>query len=146
MLKKPITYTNFNDEEVTENFYFNLNEAEIIEWEHERPGGFAQWLQEIAQMKDNHEILAAFKRIILMGVGEKSEDGKHFVKNEEIRKKFEAHAAFPKLYMEMLQDSDKAVEFFQAVIPKSAAEQFAKGVEEAKALEKAKASAGEGAS
>lgn len=135
MLKKQITYTNFNDEEVTETFYFNLNQSEIIEWEHERPGGFANWLQEIINMKEAKDILEAFKRIILMGVGEKSEDGRHFVKNEEIKKKFEAHAAYPVLYMEMLQDSDKAVEFFQGIIPKEVAEQFAKGVAEAKAEE-----------
>ena len=34
MLKKTITYVDFNDQEITEDFFFNLSEAEISDWQY----------------------------------------------------------------------------------------------------------------
>lgn len=145
MLKKTIKYTNFNDEEVEEDFYFNMTEPELLELNFEKAGGFGKWLKDIAQMNDNHLILQQFKRIILMSIGKKSLDGSHFVKNDEIRAEFESHAAYPVLYMEMLEDSNVAADFIMGVVPKKLAEQAAEGIAELK-REQAKAAAQEGAS
>jgi hypothetical protein len=88
MLKKTITYTDYNGVERTEDFYFNLNKAEILEMELSTEGGLQQMIEKIIAAQDMPALSKYFKDIILMSYGEKSPDGKRFIKNQEIRDAF----------------------------------------------------------
>jgi hypothetical protein len=83
VLKKRITYEDFNGEEVTEELYFNLSKAELVELELSRPGGMQEHLQKIVESEDGKAIITEFKELILMSYGQRSEDGKRFIKNQE---------------------------------------------------------------
>ena len=89
MIKWPITYTDYNGEKHTEDFYFNLNKAEVMEMNLEANGAYGEYLQRIVDQRDAAKIGREFKRIILKSYGEKSDDGRHFVKNASISEAFE---------------------------------------------------------
>lgn len=117
MLKQTITYTNYNDEEVSEDYYFNLSKAELTQLEITTPGGYGGYLQRIAKEEDIQKIVPEFKEIILMCVGVKSEDGKFFRKSKQIRDDFEASEAYSELFVSLLQDPKKAAEFAAGIVP-----------------------------
>lgn len=126
MLKKTITYTDFNGDEVSEDFYFHLSKAELVELEVSREGGLQEALKRIIETEDGKEIIAEFKNIILSSCGQRSEDGKRFVKNQAVRDEFESTEAYSALFMELVTDADKAAEFVRGVIPQDLAEEAAK--------------------
>lgn len=121
MLKKKITYLDLDDNEITEDFYFNLSKAEITEMELSREGGFAEYLKKIIASEDRAEIIATFKIIISMTVGLRSEDGKRFIKSQDISDGFMQSNAYSTMFMELLTDTTKAVEFIRGVIPSDVA-------------------------
>ena len=88
MLKKTVTYTDYNGVERTEDFYFNLSKAEVTEMELSVDGGLAQMLENIVNSKDNKEIVRMFKELVLKAYGEKSPDGRRFIKNKELSDAF----------------------------------------------------------
>jgi len=139
MLKRDITYTNFDDEEVTETFFFNISKPEMVDLQAEKKGGFAEWLQSILKMEDTQEILNQFKRIILMAYGEKSPDGRFFIKKDEdgkpLSRNFEQSAAYISLYMEMITDEGKAAEFINAIFPQDLMAQAAEAAKASKTPE-----------
>lgn len=117
MLKKSITYTDYNGVERTEDFYFNLSKAELSEMELSVNGGMTEMLKQIINSNDNAEIVKIFKTMILKSYGEKSVDGKRFIKSDEAREAFEQTEAYSELFMELLGDEDKAIEFVNGIIP-----------------------------
>lgn len=121
MLAKKITYKNYNDEDITETFYFNLNEAELMEMQFSEAGGYREQLQRIIDTKDTKEIMATFKNIILMAYGEKTPDGKFLDKgeNQDLAKRFTHTEAYNKLIMELMGDEKTMANFFTAIIPAS---------------------------
>lgn len=126
MLKKTITYTDYNDEERTEDFYFNISKAEIVMMENSVIGGMKQRLEKIVQSKDNVEIMQVFKDLIHRSYGEKSADGKRFIKSEELVTAFEQTEAYSELVLELLSDADKAADFVNHIFPKGILEEAAK--------------------
>lgn len=123
MLIKPITYTTFDGVEVTENFYFNMTKAELMVMmlEHEsKTSNFEKNMRTIAESGDGKIIMPAFKNIIAMSYGERSDDGKYFHKSDEISKAFEGHAAYDVLLSEMLEDPEKRMaEFIDSIMPQA---------------------------
>lgn len=117
MLKKTIPYIDYNGTERNETFYFNLSKAELMEMEMGTKGGFAEMLNGIIEAKDAPSIMKVFKDVILKAYGEKSPDGKRFMKSEEISKAFEQTEAYSNLFMELVTDADKAAEFINGIIP-----------------------------
>lgn len=117
MLKKTITYTDYNGVERTEDFFFNLTKAEIMEMEMGTTGGMAEMIQRIVDAQDAPAIIKVFKELILKAYGEKSPDGKRFMKSEEISKGFESTEAYSILFMELASDADKAAEFVNGITP-----------------------------
>ena len=128
MLKKSITYTNFDGEEVTEDFYFNVSKTEIVEMEAQVRGGFSAWLQTLIKTEDTKELVAQFKKFILMTHGERSADGNYFTKTDESRAKFESSAAFDKLFWDIFTDEQTAADFIIGVVPRESAEDVAKEI------------------
>lgn len=124
MLKREITYKNFNDEEVTDTFYFHIAKSEIIELQVEHEGGIDAMIRRIIETKDYKSLIAEFKRIILLAYGEKSDDGKRFIKSAELREAFSQTAAFDELFMELATSDTAAVDFIKGVVPAEMVEQL----------------------
>lgn len=118
MLKKTIKYTDYNGLERTENFYFNLTKAEVMEMELSTEGGMAETIQAIVDAKDVPAIIKIFKDLILKAYGEKSPDGKRFMKSPEITQAFAETEAYSILFMELATDADAASEFVNGITPK----------------------------
>lgn len=117
MLKKTITYTDYDGNQRTEDFFFNLSKAECMEMELSTDGGMQQMIERIVSEKDNARIVKIFKEIILKAYGKKSPDGKRFFKSEEISGEFAATEAYSELFMELATDADAAAKFISAVLP-----------------------------
>ena len=117
MLKKTIAYTDYNGVERKEDFYFNLSKAEIMEMELGTAGGFAEMIQKIIDAQDGPTIVKIFKDLVLKAYGEKSADGKRFIKSEEISKGFEQTEAYSNLFMELSTDAKAASDFINGIIP-----------------------------
>lgn len=121
MLKKTIKYEDYNGNERTEDFYFNLSKAELTEMELSTTGGLQTMLENIIQTQDVPTIVKIFKEIILKSYGEKSADGKRFIKSDELSTAFSQTEAFSNLYMELVQNADEASKFISGIIPKDLA-------------------------
>lgn len=126
MLKKTITYVDYNDEQRTEDFYFNLNKAELVEMEVSVDGGMQKKLEDIVHANDAREVLKVLKEIILLSYGEKSNDGAKFRKSKEISNDFASMEAFSELYMELISDEKAAAAFINGIMPRDIAEEIAK--------------------
>lgn len=125
MLKKPITYTDYNGVQRTENFYFNLSKAELLEMETGTVGTFTEIVSNIIAAKDQPTLVKLFKDMILKAHGEKTPDGR-FEKSEEITKKFISSAAYSELYMELAMNDGAAAEFVKGIMPPDLQEEAAK--------------------
>lgn len=123
MLKETIKYTDYEGNEREEDFYFNLNKAELMEMQLSTEGGLEKRIQKIISLQNGKEIIELFKAIILKAYGEKSDDGKRFIKNQEIRDSFEQSEAYSELFMKLATDADAATKFINGVIPKDGAGQ-----------------------
>ena len=119
MLVKTIPYIDYNGNDRTEDFYFNLSETEITEMELSIEGGFTDYIQRIVKAKDAPSLIKNFKEIVLKAYGEKSQDGRRFVKSPEISEAFSQTEAFNKLFMELVMDDGAAADFINGIIPDS---------------------------
>lgn len=117
MLKKTVTYVDYNGMERTEDFYFNLTKAEVAEMELSVQGGFSKMLEEIVASKDNVQIVNLFKQMVLKSYGEKSPDGRRFMKSEEIAQAFAQTEAYSEIFMELALDEKKAADFVNGIMP-----------------------------
>lgn len=118
MLKKTITYTDYNGTERVEDFYFNLSKAELTEMELSVSGGLTEMIKQIIAAKDTPTIIQVFKDLILKAYGEKTADGKRFVKSEEISNAFSQTEAYSNLFMELATDDEAAALFVNGLLPK----------------------------
>lgn len=118
MLKETIKYTDYNGEEREEDFYFNLSRAEIIDMDYSIEGGLRQLLERIVQTKDTVQIYKMFTNIIFKAYGEKSPDGKRFIKSTELSESFIQTEAYSELIMHILSDPEYAAKFVNAIVPK----------------------------
>lgn len=117
MLKKTITFTDYNGTSRTEDFYFNLTKAEIIEMEMGTSGGLAEMIKRIVAAQDAPAIIKVFKELILKAYGVKSPDGRRFIKSQELSDEFSQTEAYAELFTELAQDADKAAEFVNGIVP-----------------------------
>lgn len=126
MLKKTIEFEDLNGNEVSEDFYFHMTKAELLELEMGTEGGFEQHLQNIIKSRKGADIIGEFKKIILMAYGEKSEDGRRFIKNQELRDDFSQTEAFSVLFMDLATNAGEAALFINGIVPAGLAEDMAK--------------------
>ena len=117
MLKKTITYIDYNGVERTEDFYFNLSKAEVLELEMGTTGGLTEMINKIVAAQDVPTLIKVFKDLVLRAYGEKSPDGKRFIKSDEIRDAFSQTEAYSNLFMELATDAEAASKFFNGIIP-----------------------------
>lgn len=129
MLKKTITYTDYNGVQRTEDHYFNLSKAELTEMEVTTVGGFGEMLQSIVNAQDAPSLMKIFKDMILKSYGEKSPDGKRFIKSEELSTAFSQTEAYSELFMELMTSDGAAAAFVNGIVPKDIADAAAKEVD-----------------
>lgn len=116
MLKKTITFIDYDGNKRTEDHYFNLSKAEVIEMELGESGGLSKTLEKIVAEQDNVKLMKYFKSIILKSYGEKTADGRRFIKSPELSEAFTQTEAYSELFMELM-DSEKMAEFVNGIIP-----------------------------
>ena len=122
MIKKTIKYTDYNGEERTEDFFFHLNKAEAVEIEAKYPGGLIATAERISKAEDYASLVEIFKDLILKSYGEKSIDGKMFVKVDpktgiRLADNFAQTEAYSELFTELATDAEAASKFFNGVVP-----------------------------
>ena len=121
MITKTIKYTDYNGVEREEKFLFNLSKAELMEMEMGTTGGLAEMIQKIVEAQDAPSIIKVFKEIILKAYGEKSADGKRFMKKDAdgvaLSTYFAETEAFSQLFMELATDAEAAANFIKGIIP-----------------------------
>ena len=117
MYVKTISYTDYNGNERTEPFYFNFTKAELAEMELTSEGGMRARIDRIINAKDQARLVRMFKQLILDAYGEKSEDGKHFIKSKELSKRFSCTEAYSILFMELATNTEAAQAFVNGIIP-----------------------------
>lgn len=117
VLKKNITYEDFNGNKQTETFYFNLTTNEAVDWNFGHEGGLEAFAKKVIETEDVKSMVDEFKKIILMTYGERSEDGKRFIKNDQLREEFAQSAAYDALFTELATDENALVAFLQGVMP-----------------------------
>lgn len=117
MLKKTITFTDYDGNERTEHFWFNLSKAEIMEMELLTEGGMEQMIQNVIDAQDVPTLVKLFKDLILKSYGEKSPDGRRFIKNDKLTEEFTQTEAYSQLFMELATDADAATKFVNGIIP-----------------------------
>lgn len=119
MIKKTITYTDFDGNERTEDKYFHMTKRELIKWETESgSGGMEKLIEKIIAEEDRHKIVEMFDDLILRSYGEKSMDGRTFIKNDELRDAFMNSAAYDQLFYDLLSNTEAATEFVNGLVPK----------------------------
>ena len=117
MIKETIEYKDYNGTDRKEDFYFNLSEAEVMEMEMSTAGGLAEMITRIVAAQDQVAIIKIFKDLILKAYGEKSPDGKRFIKSNELSVAFSQTEAYSKLFMTLATDADAASKFVNGIVP-----------------------------
>lgn len=130
MLKKTITYTDYDGRERTEDFYFNLTKAELIEMDFSAKGGMQKLLEQITETNDRKRLIELVKDLILRSYGVKSEDGRRFIKTKELSEEFSQTEAFSELFMEVGTDDGAAVAFVKGILPQGLAAEVDKAAAE----------------
>lgn len=125
MLKETIKYTDYNGVERTEDFWFHLSKAELMEWEMGTTGGLTEMIKRIVDAQDAPAIIKIFKELVLKAYGQKSPDGKRFIKSKELATEFSQTEAYSQLFMELATDADKAAAFVNGIMPSDVAEKAA---------------------
>ena len=129
MIKKTVTYTDYNGVERTENFYFNLSKAEVMEMEMSTDGGMAESIQKIVDAKDAPAIIRVFKDLVLKAYGVKSDDGRRFMKvkpdGSRYADDFKETEAYSIIFMELATDADAAAKFVNGIVPADLAQKAA---------------------
>lgn len=129
MLKKTITYTDFEGQERTEDFYFNLSEAEIVEREYSIEGGLSKLLMKMIRTEDKPALMSEMRKLILGTYGEKSADGRRFIKSEELSTAFSQTNAYSVLLMELISSDNASTEFVRGIMPAGSVENAEKAAE-----------------
>ena len=119
MYKITETYTDYDDNQRTEDFYFNYSQAELADMQFSVPGGLAGMIDKIIKTNDIPELVKLFRELIQKAYGEKSNDGRRFIKSPELTKEFTETEAYSQIYIRLATDSKAAQEFINKVVPKS---------------------------
>lgn len=122
MLKKTFTYTDYNGIERTEEHFFNLTKAEVLELEATTTGGLSEYIKRIVAAQDMPAIFDIFKKIVMLSYGKKSDDGRRFMKKDRdgypFAEEFAQTEAFSELLTELATDDKAAADFMNGIVPK----------------------------
>ena len=131
MVVKKIKYKDFNGVEREEEFMFNLTEAEITEMELMTDGGLSDSIKKIIAAQNTPQIIETFKNLLLKSYGQKSADGRLFIKNNKLTEEFTQTNAYSQFFMELATDDKAAIAFINGIIPDIMRERVADATTEA---------------
>ena len=117
MLKKTVTYIDYNSTERTEDLYFNISKAELAEMELGVTGGFSEMMKKIVAAQDVPSIVKIVKDLILKSYGEKSSDGRRFIKSPELSEAFSQTEAYTEVFLDLVASAENMADFVNAIIP-----------------------------
>ena len=133
MYKKTITYIDYNGTERTEDFYFKMDELEFTELEMSTPGGFLAKMDKVVKDRDGAAMMGILKTLITTAYGEKSSDGRRFIKKPELTEEFMQTPAYSAFYMELATNEDVAASFITQILPPNLRTQVESAIKEKKA-------------
>lgn len=116
MLAKTITYTDLNGQSQTETLYFNFNQREAAAFIDSIGGDYDAYASKILSTGRVSDIIDFITNILLDAYGQKSEDGKRFIKNAKIRAEFADSIAFAEITEQFLMDPKFSEEFGQELV------------------------------
>lgn len=128
MITREVTYIDYNGDEQTEKYYFDLTVPEMLELSFSSAGDIQSTLERLSNSRKVGEIFNIIQTLIFKSVGVKSDDGKRFVKNEDVLNDFKQSRGYESFLMKMMQDTDYASKFIEQLIPQDRIKQIA-GVE-----------------
>ena len=134
MIKKTIKFTDYDGNERTKDYWFNLNRRELTEMEMRQKNGMEAMLKKMVEEEDRDRLIDFFKELIEMSIGEKSEYGQYFFKDPDIVRKFKASEAYTELWLELINNTEAAVAFVNGIIPQDIAEKAAEAQQAANVL------------
>lgn len=117
MIKREVPYKDFNGIDRKETVYFNLSETELIDMQMSKTGGLDVILRTIIDTNDQVQLYNIFKDLVLKAYGEKSEDGRRFIKSDELRHEFSQTEVYNKLWYGLATNADEASKFVNDLIP-----------------------------
>ena len=117
MYKITMESVDFGGTKRTEDYYFNLTQAELVEMQLTTEGGYKEMIEKVLNAKDIKTMSQVFKTILCKAYGVVSPDGRKFVKNQAVLDDFLATQAYSDLYMKLVTDDEAAADFFNKVIP-----------------------------
>lgn len=126
MYKMTETFEDYEGNNRTENFYFHLTKAEIMEMDFLEDGGLQKTIEKIIATQDRKALIEIFKKLVIGAYGEKSADGRRFMKNDEIRKNFTETEAYSQIFMKLAIDDKEAAAFVNGILPKDLQEEAQK--------------------
>ena len=145
MIKKTITFTDFDGNEITEDWYFGLSPAEIAELELNSNGTLSERLERVGQSLEEKEgedpekrnervirasggeIIQLFRELLMMSVGKRSEDGRRFLKSQDLTDDFVQTGSYSNLLMDLVSNPGTAAEFINGIMPTEAIEKLKQG-------------------
>jgi hypothetical protein len=132
MLKKDVTYEDFEGNQVTETLYFHFAKSELVKMRAVYGEDLDDKINKMIESNDNVEIIKIFEDILLGAYGQKSDDGKRFIKNDELREQFRNSLAYDAIFMEMATDdsANAIAEFIKGVMPKDMQEEIGQQVQQ----------------
>lgn len=129
MLKKTITYTDYNGKEQTEDCYFHLNRVELMDIALDLPDDIVDSSADgevrahLIDKLGNKGMFEFIKTVVTKSYGVKSTDGRRFIKSAELSDEFTQTPMFDKIMTEFATDDKAAANFIKAVIPGDAAKE-----------------------
>jgi len=123
MLKKVVKYIDFDGKERSDTLYFNLTEPEVVRLDVKFPGGLEEYINNLDEKVNPQDILSLFEEVLQASYGEKSDDGRYFIKDTEAVEKFDQSAAYSALFVELVKDAEKAASFFNALLTSTTVEE-----------------------
>ena len=138
MLKKVITYKDYDNNDKTEALYFHLNKFEWLELETYTKGGLIENLEHAIESGNAKKTIDILKKIILRSYGEKNPETGGFEKSEDMAVRFSRTEAFSELFYELAYNEESSKTFFLGLIPnelRGEAERKMKELEKEKGME-----------
>lgn len=123
MLKKTLTFKDFDGNDMTRDFYFNLSKPDMIALETSTPGGLSNHVKNLTEKNDIEGITKFVRKLIVESYGERGEDGFSFIKvrnGVKLGEMFEQSLAYEALFMELInpEDNGKAFnDFLTGIVP-----------------------------
>lgn len=134
MFKKTVTYRDFNDVERTEEYFFHLSTTEVLKLEKNKDGSLSEQLEKIQRDEDEAAMLDMITKLVLLAYGEKSEDGRRFVKSDKLVEEFTETEAYSQIFLDIMTNENELIDFITGILPKEMSQEVQKAMKEQEKL------------